>query len=116
MPTTIRLTTMPGKIQKGRVFDALVLDLFGPSLGCEEITIGKTQEVAPALKRFGDQIRSEHPHASFKVIINVAKGNRKPAGFDAAQQSGAFGEGAFLRAEDADGTPVTPAPKSRAAE
>jgi len=116
MPTTIRLTTMPGKIQKGRVFDALVLDLFGPSLGCEEITIGKAQEVAPALKRFGDQIRSEHPDASFKVIITVAKGNRKPTGFDAAQQSGAFGERAFLRAEDADGTPVTPAPKSRAAE
>lgn len=115
MPTTIRLTTMPGKIQKGRVFDALVLDLFGPSLGCEEITIGKTQEVAPALKRFGDQIRSEHPDASFKVIITVAKGNRKPTGFDAAQQSGAFGDRAFLRVEDADSTIGTPAPKSTAA-
>ncbi len=87
-----------------------MLNLFGPSLGREEITICKTQEVAPAVKRFGDRVRSEHPDASFKVIITVAKGNRKPAGFDAARQSGGFGECAFLRVEDADGAPVTSAP------
>jgi hypothetical protein len=41
MPTAIRLTTMPGKIQKGRHCDALVLDLFGPSLGQEDLSVGK---------------------------------------------------------------------------
>jgi hypothetical protein len=114
MPTTIRLTTMPGRIQKGRVFDALVVDLFGPSLGCEELTISKTQEIALAVKRFGEQIRSEHPDGSFKVIVTVTNGSRKPSGFDAANRSGAFGERAFLRAEVANGTLVTPAPNTDA--
>ncbi len=111
MPTTIRLTTMPGTIQRERGYDALVLDLFGPCLGKEEITIHKTAEVAPAVKRFGEHIRAEHPEASFKISIIVAKGQRKPPGFDAAQTAGTFGERAFMRISDKDSTPLPGAPQ-----
>jgi hypothetical protein len=59
MPTAIRLTTIPGKIQKGHQCDALVLDLFGPSLGQEDISIRKPAEVAPAVRAL-DQFASVH--------------------------------------------------------
>jgi hypothetical protein len=58
MPTAIRLTTMLGKIQKGRHCDALVLDLFGPSLGQEDISIREPTDVAPAVRAFGERIRA----------------------------------------------------------
>ena len=48
MPTVIRLTTMPGKIRRGRLGDSLVLDLFGGSLDQEDILIRKPGDVAPA--------------------------------------------------------------------
>jgi hypothetical protein len=61
MPTAIRLTTMPGKIQKGRHCGARLLDLSGPSLGQEDISIRKLPEAAPAVRAFGERIRAAHP-------------------------------------------------------
>ena len=46
MPTAIRLTTMPGKIRRGHLGNSLVLDLFGGSLGQEDISIRKPGDVA----------------------------------------------------------------------
>ncbi len=104
MPTTIRLTTMPGTIQRGRDYDAITLDLLGSSLGTEHITIRETSDVAPAVTRFGERVRAAHPEASFKINITVAKGQRKPPGFDAAMRAGVFGERAFMRVENEDDT------------
>jgi hypothetical protein len=106
MPTAIRLTTMPGTIRKGRHFDALVLDLFGPSLGQEDISIGKPGEVAPAVCAFGERIRAAHPDASFKINVTVRKGQRKPPGYDAAEAAGDFNDRAFMRLETEDGKPI----------
>ena len=109
MPTIIRLTTMPGKIQKGRLGDALVLELFGASLGQEDVTIRKPEEVAPAVRAFGGRIRAEHPDASFKIIVSVRKGQRKPPGYDTAEKRGAFGDRAFMHVETEGGQAIIPA-------
>ena len=105
MPTTIRLTTMPGKKQKGRGYTSLVLEVFGASLGAETVTISRVHEIAPTVKTFGTRIRAAHPNASFKVIISLPKGQRKPAGYDAAENAGHFGEDAFMHFED-EGAPA----------
>ena len=99
MHTNIRLTTMPGKIRKGRIGDALVLDLLGSLLGQEDITIRKPDEVTPAVRAFGERIRAEHPNASFMVNVSVRKGERKPAGYDAAEKAGLFNDSAFMHVE-----------------
>ncbi len=106
MPTNIRLTTMPGTIQKSRIGDVLSLDLFGPSLGTQNITIRTPLEVAPAVKLFGAGIKADNPDASFKVVVTVLKGQRKPAGFDVAQRAGAFGDNAFMRTGAENETPL----------
>ncbi len=105
MPTTIRLTTMPGKKQKGRGYTSLVLDLFGASFGTEIVTISRVHEIAPTIKAFAARIRAGHPNASFKVIISLPKGQRKPPGYDAAKNAGQFGEDAFMHFED-EGVPA----------
>ena len=99
MPTNIRLTTMPGKIRKGRIGDALVLDILGSSLGQQDITIRKPAEVTPAVRAFGERIRAEHPNASFMVNISIRKGERKPPGYDAAEKAGLFNDRAFMHVE-----------------
>ena len=85
MPTAIRLTTMPGKIHRGRLGNSLVLDLFSGSLGQEDISIRKPGDVAPAVRAFGERIRAEHSEASFKILVSVRQGQRKPPGYDAAK-------------------------------
>lgn len=114
MPTTIRLTTMPAKKQKGRGYTSLVLDLFGASLGTETITVSRVTEIAPAVKTFGDSIHAAHPEASFRINITLLKGQRKPAGFDAAQNAGQFGEDAFIYVET-ESQPLNAFPGSPAA-
>ena len=107
MPTAIRLITMPGKIRRGRLGNSLVLDLFGGSLGQEDITIRKPGDVAPAARAFGERIRAEHPEASFKILVSVRKGQRKPPGYDAAENAGEFKDRAFMHVETYDGQPVS---------
>lgn len=106
MPTIIRLTTMPGKIRKGRHCEALVLDLLSGSLGQEDITIRKPAEVAPAVRAFGERIRAAHPDASFKINVSVRKGQRKPPGYDAAEKAGHFKDRAFMHVETEEGQPI----------
>ena len=107
MPTAIRLTTMPGKIQRGRIGNSLVLELSGASLGQEDIVIRKPAEVAPAVRAFGTRIRADHPDASFKIIVSVRKGQRKPPGYDAAESAGDFGDRAFMHIEEEAGRPIS---------
>lgn len=110
MPTAIRLTTMPGKIQKEGLGDALVLELFGGSLGQEDITIRRPAEVATAVHAFGARVRAADPDASLKIIVSVHKGQRKPPGYDAAEKAGNFKDRAFMHAEMEDGRSIsTPA-------
>jgi hypothetical protein len=99
MPTNIRLTTMPGKIRKGRIGDALVLDLLGSSLGQEDIPIRKPADVVAAVRAFGERIRAAHPDASFMVNVSIRKGERKPPGYDAAEKAGLFDNRAFMHVE-----------------
>ncbi|MEO8716536.1 MAG: hypothetical protein ABI369_16145 [Acetobacteraceae bacterium] len=97
MPTTITLTTFPGTLEEGPGYVTRTIDLFGPSLGSERITVRRTDEVARAVERFGERIRTECPDASFTIHIRIAKGDRKPAGFDVAKKAGSLGQDAFMR-------------------
>ncbi|MHB0667102.1 hypothetical protein [Roseomonas mucosa] len=53
--------------------------------------------VARAVAEFGREVQAVNPEASFKVLITMVRGQRKPRGFDKAEQAGVFGELAFLR-------------------
>lgn len=107
MATAIRLTTMPGKIRKGRLGNALVLDLFGGSLGQEDITIRKPGEVAPAVHAFGERIWAEHPGGIIQDPRLGAQRSAQTAGYDAAENAGEFKDRVFMHMETEDGQPVS---------
>lgn len=113
MPTTIRLSTTPGVIRNASGYAMLVLDLFGPSMAHRDVTVRRTDEIAPVVQAFGEYVRAAHPEASFKIDVLVAKGQRKPPGFDAARKSGAFGDVAFLRTETRDGGGLQPGSEAK---
>ena len=63
MPVTIKLTTMPGTKEHGSHFTTRTLELFGPSLSLEQVTVHRTDQVAAAVRAFVERVRAEHPEA-----------------------------------------------------
>lgn len=60
-------------------------------------------EISAAVAGFGKQLAAEHPDASFSIFALIARGGRKPNGFDNAYRRGALGTEAWLQLRDRDG-------------
>ena len=60
-------------------------------------------EISTAVAGFGKQLAAEHPDASFSIAVLIARGGRKPNGFDTAYRDGALGTEAWLELRDRDG-------------
>lgn len=56
--------------------------------------------ITRAVAEFGRDVLAANPGASFDISVSMAKGQRKPRGFDDAEKAGTFAHHAFLR-EDA---------------
>ena len=66
-------------------FEATVLTGIMNPFKRETVEIRKAADVAAAVKAFGDGIRAERsPMASFYIGVCMARGERKPPGFDRA--------------------------------
>lgn len=117
MPITVTLSTVPGKLTREDGYTTKTIELFGRSLANEIIiAISTVPDIAAAVARFGTQVRADHPDASFLVLVRLAKGHRKPSGFDTASKHNGFGQDDFMHVEDrrpqpaqAASAPVSPA-------
>ncbi len=49
------------------------------------------------MKDFGERVAGQHPERSFLVLVSVAKGSRKPGGFDAADKRDGFGQDHWMK-------------------
>ena len=104
MPVTVTLSTLPGHLVRERGYTAKTIELFGPSLGTETLAaISTVADIKAAVARFGARLRLQHPDASFFVSVRLAKGCRKPNGFEAASNRNGFGQDDFLRVETGRG-------------
>ena len=56
--------------------------------------------ITRAVAEFGRDVLAANPGASFDISVSMAKGQRKPRGFDDAEKAGTLGHQAFL-CEDA---------------
>ncbi len=105
MPVTVTLSTIPGALTRERGYTTKTIDLFGPSLAREALTaISTVPDIRAAVARFGARVRAEHPNSSFYVSVQLAKGHRKPSGYDAASNRNGFGQDEFMHVLDAQGT------------
>ncbi|MCR0984048.1 hypothetical protein [Roseomonas populi] len=53
--------------------------------------------ITSAVSEFGRHVLAANPGASFDISVSMAKGQRKPRGFDDAEKAGTFAHHAFLR-------------------
>ena len=110
MPVTLTLSTIPGKLTREDRCTSKTIELFGPSLGSETLTaISTVPDIKAAVACFGASVRAEHPEASFYVSVRLAKGCRKPNGYDTASGRNGFGQDDFLHVEDKRTRPAEPA-------
>ena len=101
MPVTITLSTVPGKLTRGDGYTSKTVELFGPSLAAETLTaVSTVPDIKAAVARFGAKVRAAYPDASFYVSVRLARGHRKPNGYDAAASRNGFGQDDFMRVED----------------
>ena len=101
MPVTVTLSTTPATAARERYGTTLTLDLFGPSLSAETLpAVSNVAEIKAAVARFGAKVRAAHPEASFYVSVSLARGSRKPNGYDAASRGNGLGQEAFVRVTD----------------
>ena len=59
-----------------------------------------------AVAAYGERLKMTHPDASFLVMVSVARGSRKPNGFDATRSNGGFACNAWLKHREE--TPYAP--------
>ena len=59
--------------------------------------------ITGAVAEFGRDVLAANPDASFEISVSMAKGQRKPRGFDDAEKAGTFGHHAFLREDAGEG-------------
>ncbi len=101
MAVTVTLSTVPATAAREKYGTTMSLDLFGPSLGAETLpAVSKVIEIKSAVARFGAKVRAAHPEASFYVSVSLAKGSRKPNGYDAARRGNELGQENFVRVTD----------------
>ena len=101
MPVTITLATVPGKLTREDSTTSKTVELFGPSLAAQTLTaVSTVPDIKAAVARFGAKVRAAHPDASLYVLVRLAKGHRKPNGYDAAASRNGFGQDDFLHVED----------------
>ncbi len=101
MAVTLTLSTAPATAAREKYGTSMSLDLFGPSLGTETFLVVSTvAEIKGAVARFGAKMRAAHPEESFYVSVSLAKGSRKPNGYDAARRGNGLGQEDFVRITD----------------
>ena len=109
MAVTITLSTIPGTKTLDDYGSSTTMHLLEPSLETETLTaVPSVAGIRAAIAQFGAQVRAEHPQASFYVSVSLARGHRKPNGFDAASRGNGLGQEDFLRVTDNRTKPAVP--------
>lgn len=104
MPCTIILKTIPGH----RTPVGICLDVMGKSLDRKTIEVVSTvNDIRSAIADFGRTVHAVHPNESFYISVSIAKGSRKPNGYDAADKNDGLGERAYLKMEETTPCPAT---------
>ena len=98
MPT-FNLTTLPGHHEQcnGQAYTVTVVELLGDVLGRARIEAKTVAEVAAHVCQFGASVAARFPDHSFMVSVSIAKGGRKPRGFDDANRRNGLGQETWMR-------------------
>lgn len=101
MTVSVTLSTIPGRRSIEDYGTSKTTTPLGESLGTETLpAVTNVAGIRAAVARFGNKVRAEHPEASFYISVRLAKGNRKPNGFDVASRGNGLGQEDFMHVTD----------------
>jgi hypothetical protein len=101
--TTIRLSANPGRKRVEHGYSSTEIAFrIGGSTPTRTVHVSSLGEISTAVAHFGKDVLAANPEASFILLVSLAKGQRKPRGFDAADKTRQFGQEAFLRSDVGD--------------
>lgn len=99
--TSIILSAYPGRrVREGGCTSTQIRLCIGGGAPQRRLAAEGLGGITRAVAEFGRDVLAANPGASFDISVSMAKGQRKPRGFDDAEKAGTFGHQAFLR-EDA---------------
>lgn len=113
--TTITLSALPGHHEHApdTAYTTTVVEILGDRLGDARVEIKNLTDIRAAVQTFGTRVAAMHLDRSFIISVGVAKGCRKPNGFDAANRDGGLGQRQWMRTVTKE---RPPAPKSERAQ
>ncbi|MBB2157918.1 hypothetical protein HLH33_16690 [Gluconacetobacter diazotrophicus] len=97
MPTFI-LSATPATRTIGQHFTSTQMALLDKVAEPVRVEARNVTEVAERVLAFGSSVATARPGVSFLVCVRVVRGQRKPRGFDAANQAETFHNAAWLHA------------------
>ncbi|MFT9366020.1 MAG: hypothetical protein ABF572_10785 [Gluconobacter sp.] len=99
------LSATPATAKREGYFTSTTMALMS-QLGERRIVEAKSVDgLKPLILSFGRDTALQHPGKSFKIMVTVNRGSRKPRGFDAAYDSEALGTSEWLETTVADPVP-----------
>lgn len=72
------------------------MELLGSFYPAQEIVATRLDQIRSAVTRYGECVAVDRPRESFMIMILVPRGQRRPAGFEAAYRDGSLGTNAWV--------------------
>ena len=101
--TSIILSAYPGRrVREGSCTSTQIGMCIGGGAPQRRLAVEGLGGITRPVAEFGRDVLTANPGASFDISVTMAKGQRKPRGFDDAEKAGTFGHQAFLREDAGD--------------
>ncbi|WP_051543385.1 hypothetical protein [Acetobacter papayae] len=72
------------------------MELLGNFYPAQDIVATRLDQIRSAVIEYGARVAADRPQESFMVMITVPRGQRRPAGFEAAYREGSLGTNAWM--------------------
>jgi hypothetical protein len=72
------------------------MELLGNFYPAQEIVATRLDQIRNAVGQYGERVAADRPRESFMIMILVPRGQRRPAGFEAAYRDGSLGTNAWV--------------------
>ncbi|GAD11769.1 hypothetical protein GFGA_2c0086 (plasmid) [Gluconobacter frateurii NBRC 103465] len=99
------LSATPATAKREGYFTSTTMALMSHLGGRRVVEAKSVDGLKPLILSFGRDTALQHPGRSFKIMVTVNRGSRKPRGFDAAYDSEALGTSEWLETTIADPVP-----------
>lgn len=72
------------------------MELLGSFYPAQDIVVTRLDQIPSAVTEYGARVAADRPRESFMIMISVPRGQRRPAGFEAAYRNGSLGTNAWM--------------------